>query len=241
MPTKCNVLGLISILSQVTFAQSPSTAGLSGRVFSETGRTLRATVTLSFADPRGYPAPPRRIATGATGAFAFTKLPAARYVLCAQVADADVPPADAPLVDTCVWPTTQPPIVLATGQQLAGINLTVPKAALLKIHVDDPDHVLPAAALGKGPAPLDPQLQLTLKGPDGLHRHARFQSADSNGRNYQIAVPLNTALNLTATRSVATVHDPNGKQLAATDQVGVQAATPAALAPVNITLHRKSP
>ena len=65
---------------------------------------------------------------------------------------------------------------------------------------------------------------------------------DSTGnRNYQIAVPLNTALNLTATSSVATVHDQNGNQLAEKDTVGVQAATPAALAPLNFTLHRKSP
>ena len=83
----------------------------------DSGRTLDATVTLSFADPRGHPAPPRRVATGSNGSFSFSRLPAARYVLCAQVADADTPPADAPLVDTCVWPTTQPPIIVGAGIQ----------------------------------------------------------------------------------------------------------------------------
>ena len=121
MRLRSTIIGTMIALAPA-LAQSPSTASLSGRVLSDSGRTLHATVTLSFADPRGYPAPPRRIPTGANGTFSFTKLPAARYVLCAQVADADTPPADAPLVDTCVWPTTQPPIVLAAGQQLAGVG-----------------------------------------------------------------------------------------------------------------------
>ena len=96
----------------IVSAQTPGTASLSSRVLSEEGRTLRANVTLSFAGPRGYPSPPRRVLTGANGAFTFSRLPAGRYLLCAQVAAAETAPADSPYVDTCVWGSGQTPVAL---------------------------------------------------------------------------------------------------------------------------------
>jgi len=110
--------------------------------------------------------------------FTFSKLPAGQYVLCAQVSAAEAAPANSPWVDTCVWDSPQPPITLATGQQLAGIVFTAPQGAWLQVRVTDPDHVLPPVA-ANGPALLEPQLQLLLRGPDALIRHARFVSADT--------------------------------------------------------------
>jgi len=79
-------IGVLLVCTHVAFAQSAGTGSISGHVLSEDGHALRASVTLSFAAARGYPAPPRRVFTGANGAFTFSKLPAAKYVLCAQVA-----------------------------------------------------------------------------------------------------------------------------------------------------------
>ncbi len=87
----------------------------------------------------------------------------------------------------------QPPITLATGQQLAGIVFTAPEGMWLQVRVMDPDHVLPQVP-ARGPALLEPQLQLVLQGPNKLLRHARFVSADGAGRSYQVAIPLKTAL-----------------------------------------------
>lgn len=79
-------LGLF--LSQAVLAQSSGTASISGRILSEDGRNLRASVMLSFAAARGFPAPPRRTLTGTNGAFTFSGLPAGKYALCAQVSAA---------------------------------------------------------------------------------------------------------------------------------------------------------
>ena len=147
------------MVGQLLTAQS--TASLSGHILSEDGRTLRAAVTLFFAAPRGFPSPPRRVFTGTNGAFTFSRLPAGKYVLCAQVSSAEAAPANSPWVDTCVWGSPQAPITLAAGQQLAGIVFTAPKGAWLQVRVADPDHALPAVA-AKGPAPLEPELQLLL-------------------------------------------------------------------------------
>jgi hypothetical protein len=220
-------------------AQSvPPTASLSGRVLSEEGRALRATVTLNFAAARGYPAPPRRVRTDANGNFAFPKLPSGAYKLCAQVASSEPAPANSPYIDTCDWPTPHPPITIAAGQQVAGIVFTAPKGAWLKLHVADPDHGLPSTA-AKPPAPLEPELQLILKGPDGLYRHARHVATDTSSRHYQIAVPLKTAVSVKVTSSTAAVFDQAGNQKKDTDDIGLQPATAADLSDMHFTVHKK--
>ena len=228
----------LALLSQSAFAQSTGTGSISGHVLSEGGLTLHATVTLSFAAARGYPAPPRRVFTGANGAFTFSKLPAAKYVLCAQIAASEQAPANSPYVDTCVWPSGQTPITLTAGQQVGGIVFTAPKGTWLQVRVADPEHVLPQAASGKGPALLEPELQVMLKGPDGLYRHARFLSSDGGGRNYQMAIPLKTAVGLKIASSVANVFDQVGSQVMSADEPGIQSATPADLGTVTYTLHK---
>jgi hypothetical protein len=218
-------------------AQSTGTASLSGYVLSEEGHTLRASVTLSFAAARGYPAPPHRVLAGSNGAFTFSKLPAGKYVLCAQVTASEPGPANSPYVDTCVWGSGQTPITLAAGQQVAGVVFTAPKGTWLQVRVADPDHVLPQAS-AKGPALLEPELQVMLKGPDNLYRHARFLSSDSGGRNYQMAIPLKTAIGLKIASSLANVFDQTGTQVMSADEHGIQSATPTDLGPMTYTLHR---
>lgn len=231
-----HAIGLASIFMPILFAQSP-TASLSGRVLSEDGRTLRASVTLNLAAARGYPAPPRRVRTDAFGNFSFSKLPAGAYKLCAQVAASETAPANSPYVDTCVWPSAQPPITVAAGQQVAGIVFTAPKGAWLKLHVADPDHVLPSTAAKA--APLEPELQLILRGPDGLYHHARHVSTDNAGRHYQIVVPLKTPVTLKATSTAANVFDQNGNQKKDNDEIGFQPATPADLTDMHFTVRKK--
>jgi len=229
--------GLLAV-AQVAIAQTSVSASISGRVLAEDGHAVRATVTLSFSGPRGYPAPPRRVTTDATGTFTFARLDAGSYSLCAQVAASEPAPPNSPYVDTCVWGSGQPPIKVAAGQQVTGAMFTAPKGAWLKVHVNDPDQVLPQAST-KGPAPLEPELQLILKGPDGLFHHGQFVSHDASGRNYQVIVPLKTAFTVRVASSVANVFDQNGKQQKQSDEAGFQPATPSDLNPINFTLHRK--
>jgi hypothetical protein len=230
--------GFSGTLMQAALAQTSSTASISGRVLSEEGRTLRASVTLSFAAARGFPAPPRRVLSGTDGVFSFSRLPAGTYKLCAQVSASEAAPANAPFVDTCVWGSGQTPIALADGQQVAGAVFTAPKGAWLRVRVTDPDRALPLVS-GKGPAALEPDLQVMLKGPDQLYRHAGLASHDSGGRNYQAAIPLKTPVNLKMTGRAVNVFDLSGKRMAEEDEVGVQAATAADLQPVTFTIRRK--
>lgn len=231
-------LGAAALLVCVPAAHSQSSASISGRIVSETALPLRATVALSFATARGYPAPPWRVRTNSTGAFTFSNLPAGAYSLCAQVSTAEPAPANSPYVDTCLWGSGQTPVTVAAGQQVAGVVFTAVKGAVLSVHVADPGGVLPAAT-AKAPAPLDPALQVILKGPDGRYRHARYVSSDPTGRTYQIAIPLSTALGLTVMSSVANVLDQNGNPVQESNPVPVQPASPTALGTLSFTLQHK--
>ena len=219
-------------------AQTAVTGSISGRIVSETALPLRATVALSFATARGYPAPPRRVRTNSTGVFTFSKLPAGTYSLCAQVASAEPALANSPYVDTCLWGSGQAPITLTAGQQVTGVVFTAVKGALLSVHVADPGGVLPSAT-AKAPAPLDPALQIILKGPDGRYRHARYVSSDATGRTYQIAIPLNAALGLKVLSSVANVLDQNGQAVNESNPVPVQPISPTALGTLSFSLQHK--
>ena len=226
------------VAANVAAAQNISVASISGRIVSETSLPLRATMTLSFAAARGYPAPPWRVRTNSTGAFTFSKLPAGSYSLCAQVASAEAAPANSPYVDTCLWGSGQAPITLTAGQQVTGVIFTAVKGALLSVHVADPGGVLPDAA-AKAPAPLEPELQIILKGPDGRYRHARYVSSDATGRTYQIAIPLNTALGLKVLSSVANVFDQNGSPVQEANPVPVQPTSPTALGTLSFSLQHE--
>jgi hypothetical protein len=129
------------VLTQSALSQSLGTGSISGYVLSEEGRTVRASVTLSFAAARGYPSPPRRMFTGTNGAFTFSRLPAGRYVLCAQVAASEPAPANSPYVDTC--------LALGTNAHHAGRRTAGRRRS---IHCAE-GRLAPGSRSGPGPCP----------------------------------------------------------------------------------------
>ena len=153
-------IATVVVLNHPTFAQPTAAASISGRVLSEDGRPLQGTVTLTFATPRGYPAPPRRVRTGENGTFTFSRLSPGSYALCAQIAPSEEAPPNSPYLDTCVWGSGEAPIQVEEGQQVTNVVFTAPKGAWLKVHVADPERVL-----SRKPAAAD--MQFFLRGPTG--------------------------------------------------------------------------
>jgi len=209
---------------------------ISGRVVSESGGALSAIVSLQPAAARGFPSGSRRVLTVQNGSFQFQRLPAGRYLVCAQIPQSESAHTAAPFLDTCVWGSAQAPISVATGQQVEGVTFTAPRGTLLQIRVVDPEQVLPQALPAKGPPTLEPQLQLVVRGSDHRVHHAQFLARDTLGRSYQIVVPGNAALGLTVTSSVANAFDANNRPIQA--EIAVQAAAGAVLSPITFTLHR---
>lgn len=223
---------------QAGLAQTAVTSSIAGRMLSEDGRTVRGIVSLQFAAARGFPSPTRRNLTGPDGSFSFAKLPAGTYSICAQILDLEAQqPAVTPFLDTCSWGSVHPLITVAAGDHITGLAMTAPKGTWLKIRVADPDKVLPQVA-AVGVTPLEPAMQVIVKGADHLNHRARFVSADSGGRNYQMVVPVGAALQLSLASSVGSLFDQTGAVLKATDAVPVQAATGIPLSSMTFTIHK---
>lgn len=220
------------------FAQVAGTASISGQIVSAVGHPVRAIVSLQFSGPRRFPSASRRTFTAQDGTFAFQRLTPGQYLVCAQIPQSEGARSAAPFLDTCSWGSSQGPIPLAAGQQLVGITFAAPKGALLQVRINDPGQVLPQAVSAIGPSPLEPEIQVVVRGSDRRAHHAQFVSKDAGGRNYQIVIPLNTALGLTVSSTVGNVLDSTGSPIQA--EVGLQPATGATLNPVAFTVQRKA-
>ena len=178
LDTRLFATAVAALLVAVANAQPAlSTASLSGRVLSEEGRTLRATVTLNLAAARGYPAPPRRVRTDANGNFAFSKLPAGK-ILCAQVAATEAAPANAPFIDTCDWGSSQPPVTLTRRAAVHRRCLYRAQGWMAQAPRQRPRPRCPTNREASGPTRAGAQTY--PQRPDGLHRHARFIDHDKS-------------------------------------------------------------
>jgi len=218
---------------------SPQTAAssIAGRVVTETGQTVRAIVTLQPAAALGYPSGHlRRAFASSNGAFSFGGLKPGKYAVCTQIPASEAPRSSAPFLDTCEWGSTAPPIQVAAGKQVSGLAFTAPKGAVLQIQVNDPEHVLPAVAAANGPAMLERQLVLILRGADRRIHHPRFISQSAAGRTYQAIVPANTPVNITVASAIANVVDQNGNNVS--KELPAQAPVAPIPSIVAFTLHR---
>ncbi len=212
-------------------AQPQPNSTISGRVLSETGTPLRALIAIRSADGGLV----RRGFTALDGSFSFPQLPPGQYTFCARIPAEQASRPDQPFLDTCEWERPQTAVPLAAARPVAGVQVTVPKAALLQVRVDDPDQVLPAVTPGPPPA-LGSQLQLSVMGPNRLDHDLTLASQDSKGRSYTAVVPVDTPLSLTAASSAGRLTNATGQPIQAA--INLTAPKGSTLAPVNITLHR---
>jgi hypothetical protein len=197
---------------------------------------VHAIVTIQPAAALGFPSGhAHRVLAINNGTFTFGGLRPGQYSICAQIPASEAPRSSPPFLDTCEWGLSHAPIQVAAGQQVTGIDLAAPAGTLLQIQIADPDNVLPKVTSAAGPAMLEPQLSLILRGPDRRIHHAHFVSQTSTGRNYQAVVPANTALGITVASSVAGVFDQNGNQV--TSELPTQAAAGSSPSPITFTLH----
>lgn len=210
---------------------------ISGRVVSESGLTVRAVVTLQPAIALGFPAGhAHRVLAASNGAFTFGSVRPGQYNICAQIPASEASPSAAPFLDTCEWGSSHAPVGVASGQQVTGVSLTAPSGAVLQIQVADPNHLLPAVVSAAGPAALESQLALIIRGPDRRIHHAHFAFQTAAGRTYQAVVPVGTALSVAVASPVANVLDQNGNKVAG--EIPAQAAAGLTPTPISFTLQR---
>src|SRR5205814_321263 len=115
------------------------------------------------------------------------QLPPGTYTVCARIPADQFPRWDQPFLDTCFWEQPQNPVQLTAGQNLTGVQVVVPQAALLQIRVDDPGKLLPTPSSTAPPSAMDTQLELIVRGPNHMTHRLDFSAQDVTGRDYAIA------------------------------------------------------
>jgi hypothetical protein len=155
-------------------AQSP-TSTVAGVHSTEDGKSVSAIIRL--ASKTNLLQRPVNITTNKDGSFSFAGIPAGTYEICSTVTNDNY-------VDDCLWTTTPPTVTVLPGQAVTGVNMTVKKAATLKVHVNDPGKLIKDSPQGA-----------LLMGVMGAHN--RFYpvvktNSNSNGNDYQALVPYDT-------------------------------------------------
>jgi len=212
--------------------------GITGTVVDDAGRAIAGARVLINHGPSVKPpvaAPP--VITGplaatvvgdASGSFRADNLPPGQYIACAQ--------ATAPgFLDPCHWSATAPSFALSAGQTISGIKIVMPRGAVLRIHVDDPQQLLKPAS---GPVDLDFAIHIVTS--KGLHYSAPVQSSTPGGRDHAITIPFDTPVSLRAMSARLVVNDRSGKALApAGTTVNVPSGTTSAA--IGFTISGKKP
>jgi hypothetical protein len=211
-------------------AQTAATALLAGKVVSETGRALRATVVLQPL----FPGAARTTPTTLAGTYQFSQVQPGKYRICAQATSDQTAPSQ-PFLDACEWSMAEGPVELYPGQTVTTFQVTVGQGALLQIQIDDPQQILGALPNGLLPAGLDGQLQVILRTPNRQVHRARLLSAVAGGRVYYSIVPTGTAIGLTIVSPSAGVYDNSGTPVTA--EIPFNFAGGSTPAPVGFTIR----
>lgn len=177
------------------FAQ-PKSGAIQGFVAVEDGAPLPGALVLysrvtplveigtSYRPAPGEAFVRRTVSADANGRFSVSDLPAGEYLLCAEV-------PSGPYLNPCRWSfayrTTVSPGSVATP------TVVLKKGTLLKVRVNDPAGLLPSV---KEDVSRPLQLIVGVVFGEGAFLRAKNTAVHGAGRDYEMSVPVSTALKL---------------------------------------------
>ncbi len=217
-------------------AEANGGGSLTGSVVDDNGRPVPGARVLISQTPsvkHSIKAPPvvtgplaATVTSDSDGNFRASGLAPAQYILCAKAPNPG-------LLDPCHWSTSAPTVTVSAAQPTSGVKITMPKGAILQVHIDDPQRLLKPVATGA-----DSDLAVHIVTAKGIHYSAPILSNNGVGREHKITVPFDTAVNLRVLSSRLNVNEQSGKLVALT---GAAVNVPAGTTPsvVNFTVTGK--
>jgi len=88
----------------------------------------------------------------------------------------------------CLWDRTGVLVNLPPLQIIKGVTITLKKASTLRVHVEDPNHLIKNSPQG--------HLLMGVFGPRNRFYPILWQSADDRSRDYALAIPFDRDLKL---------------------------------------------
>ena len=229
----CLVAGL-SLLATHCLWGVTAGGSLIGSVVDDSGHPMAgARVLISHTPSIQSPVPAPPVITGplaamvtsdANGAFHSDTLAPGQYIACAEA------PASG-FLDPCHWSASAPAFTVSAGQTTSGVKIVMAKGSVLRVHVDDPQHLLKPVT---GPVDLD--LQIHVVTSKGLHYSAPVQSSTAAARDHAITIPFDTPVSVLVLSAHFTVNDQAGKSFGAQGAaVNAPAGTTPALIGLTVT------
>jgi hypothetical protein len=148
-----------------------------GKVGDDAGKSLNgAQVVIASQDLKNRTA--LNTKTTAQGDYEFANVPPGRYSICVQNPKGEH-------LGSCNW-STAAQLVVTAGQTWDHPPITIVRAAVLELRIDDP----------KGLITHTDNIRVQVLLPSGLPELMRLAASDPGGRTYEIPVPLNTAVRI---------------------------------------------
>jgi Carboxypeptidase regulatory-like domain len=194
---KFNIALLVCL--PTVFAQINPNGIIQGTVADDKGQSMSGAIVSALLNAR----PPfsRTATSAADGSFQILGLPPGNYTLCAQVSRGGY-------VNSCQWSVATQSVTLANKQVSANNLITLRKAAIIKIRMQDPNQLLGQ----KTPDGRQPHLLIAVATPRGLST-ARKTGKDNNGSDYELTVPFDTNLIMQVTSRDLKLGDDHGNPL----------------------------
>jgi len=184
---------------------------VTGSVVDDSGHSIAgARVLISYAPSIKPPAAAPPVITGPlaamvtadnNGAFLASGLAPGQYIACAETTGPGY-------LDPCHWAAAAPGFSVNAGTTTSGVKIVMAKGAVLRVHIDDPQKLLKAAA---GPVDLDFEIHVVTA--KGFHYSAPIQSSTAVGRDHAITIPFDIPLNLRVLSAHLAVNDQSGNPM----------------------------
>ena len=208
---------------QVDTTALNGTAGVAGVVDGvPAGKTDQVRITVVRTEPAA-PLTVASIALSRDGTFGLTSLPPGTYRVCVQSSDGD-------FVDPCAWGLATPSVTVADNQRIAAQKYSLTKGVRLKVRIDDPIGHLQQKA-GETVAP---HILVGVLSPNGALLPMVPTQANRAGLDYEMVIPLGTALKFTTFSKMVDLEDENRQLVPATGLFRDLPAVAAAAAPPSL-------
>jgi hypothetical protein len=202
---------LIAVLACnfMLLGQNVSRGSFQGTVTDDKGKGIAGalvTAVRQMVINAGVPSLPysQTTVSDKNGTFVLSGLLAGTYSYCAQVPGGSY-------IDACLWGTARPEIAISAAQSSAGNTIRMARGSILKVRLDDPNH-LSNAKFKDGKTP--PVLMGVWDGR-GHFIPVRNTGKDNSGFDYQVTIPFDTALNFHISSQALKLSDSAGTAVAA--------------------------
>jgi hypothetical protein len=187
------VLLCVWLLVPVAFCQSSGT--IQGTIKDDSGNPVAKAYTVATRQsPLDHSTYGSNL-SDASGAFAFTGLPAGLYSLCVHTPGGSY-------LNPCQW-AKDTQVNVGPDETVSNVQISVTTGSLFQVRINDPHGILTASD----------DLMVGVYLASGIFQPMRLAASDPSGRTYDAAVPLSTQIRLFLTSTHLQLSNSSGNGL----------------------------